>query len=110
MAIGALAGGAVVALWLQEPVVQTIDGTLTIEAKTFKANLPDQTITYENGVKATYGPTKVVADRLTVYLASSEIDQPVMAALSTIGAVVPAISIPAEELRDGLGLVSKRFV
>src|SRR5688572_13541510 len=102
---------AVVALggmpWWQQPVVQRIDETLTVEARSVKANLPEQTVTYADGVKAIYGVTTVRADRLVIYLASNELEAPVLAVLGTAN-LVPGMHVPTEEIE--LNLATRRGV
>lgn len=51
---------------------QTVDGILTIEWKFQSVNVEAETVEYTQGIRATYGPTVVVADKLTLFLAEGK--------------------------------------
>src|SRR5688572_3556821 len=77
------------------PTVHKIDEILTVEAKRQHADLKNQILTFSEGVKATYDVNEVKADKLVLFMASTELEAPFLLALAlaNLGSPIPLLPL-----------------
>ena len=108
MAAAWLAVGPALALAGQGGAPQADPG-ITVTAANTRANRLDATVTYSGDVTVTYDVTRIRADKVTLYLASTELELPILTAFWAAGAT-SGMYMPSFDQREAFGLSTRRGI